>query len=191
MKRVRTFNFVASIAIVAATIGLFVWWYRTASRDIVVPVLSVGKTIGSTTEPFIVPPIQEEYTNSTFRFSLGLPDGFRASELPSNEDGAHTIVLQNEKGEGIQIYVTPNQGDVKILSADDVRASIPDMKVSDEQEVEIGPNNRGVAFMSDSEAFGGASREVWFYFRGNLYQISTYARLDPLLQSMFSTWKFL
>jgi hypothetical protein len=28
------------------------------------------------------------------------------------------------------------------------------------------------------------------YFPGNLYQISTYARLDPLLQAMFGTWKF-
>lgn len=37
---------------------------------------------------------------------------------------------------------------------------------------------------------GGASHEVWFVFRENLYQISTCARLDNLLQEMFSTWSF-
>ncbi|HWO07475.1 MAG TPA: hypothetical protein VNM40_02730, partial [Candidatus Paceibacterota bacterium] len=105
-------------------------------------------------------------------------------------NGAKTILLQNSAGEGIQIYITPQPGAPNSLTAADVRASIPDMEVTNEQVVEIGTGNTGVAFISDNEAFGGASREVWFYFRGHLYQISTYAHLDPLLQAMFGTWKF-
>jgi hypothetical protein len=58
------------------------------------------------------------------------------------------------------------------------------------QLVEVGPNYVGLAFKSDNQAFDGASREVWFVFRGNLYQISTYAWLDPLLQAIFKTWQF-
>jgi hypothetical protein len=119
-----------------------------------------------------------------------MPEDFNAQELPFASDEAHTIVLQNSKGEGIQILVTPHQGDAKTLTADDVRSSIPDMQVTEEQEVEIGADYKGVAFKSDNDAFEGASREVWFFFRGNLYQISTYAYLDPLLKSMFGTWKF-
>ncbi|MBI5457878.1 hypothetical protein HY971_04110 [Candidatus Kaiserbacteria bacterium] len=141
-------------------------------------------------EPYRGAPLTKNYKNDTYRFSLSMSEDFSAQELPLDESGAHTILLQNAKGEGIQILVTPNQGTEKTLTTNDVRASIPDMKVTDEQAVEIGSDYTGVAFLSNNDAFGGASREVWFYFRGNLYQISTYARLDPLLKAMFGTWKF-
>jgi hypothetical protein len=139
---------------------------------------------------YVVPPVVGDYTNDEFRFSLKMPDGFRSSELPPDDSGAKTILLQDAQGNGIQIYITPDIGDMRTLTASDIRASIPDMQVENEQIVEIGDDYKGIAFMSDNEAFSGASREVWFYFRGNLYQISTYARLDNLLQAMFVTWRF-
>lgn len=134
-------------------------------------------------------PLSADYKNEQFRFALDTPEGFTAGELPPDENGGTAIVLQNEKGEGIQIYVVP-EIDQKVLTADDIRASIPDMEVSSPEVVEIGNQYKGVAFLSNSSAFGGASREVWFYYKGNLYQISTYARLDGLLKAMFSTWSF-
>ena len=140
--------------------------------------------------PYVGAPLSNEYRNRDFGFSLQMPNGFRARELPSDANGGRSIVLQNDSGEGIQIYVTPYPDDTKILSAADVRAAIPDMQVTDEQAVQIGANYTGVAFKSDNDAFSGDSREVWFVFHGNLYQISTYARLDSLLQAMFATWKF-
>lgn len=140
--------------------------------------------------PYVGAPLAHEYRNSEFGFSLQMPDGFHAQELPGDENGGRTIVLQNDAGEGIQIYISAYPDDTKVLSASDVRASIPDMHVSDEQVVQIGANYTGVAFKSDNDAFGGESREVWFVFRGTLYQISTYARLDGLLQAMFASWKF-
>jgi hypothetical protein len=116
-----------------------------------------------------------------------------------------TILLQDQKGDGIQILVTPYD-DVKVFTADMIRTAIPDMQISDVQTLEIGDPStssgqvsyKGVAFKSDNEAFGGDSREVWFVYpecnRGvchpQLYQISTYARLDPLLKSLFATWEF-
>lgn len=139
---------------------------------------------------YIPPPLKDTYRNDTYRFSLSVPEGFSPSEFANENEGGHTVLIQNSKGEGIQIFITPFPDDTKILTADDVRASIPDMMVTNEQPVEVGPEYRGVAFKSDNEAFGGASREVWFVFRGNLYQISTYARLDTLLQSIFATWQF-
>lgn len=135
------------------------------------------------------PSLTDEYKNEEFRFSLSTPEDFTVTEIP-DDGGGKAIVLQNSIGQGIQILVTPYQDDVRVLTADDVRASIPDMQVSEEQPVEIGAEHTGVAFKSDNEAFEGASREVWFIFRGHLYQISTYARLDPLLRAMFGTWKF-
>jgi hypothetical protein len=181
-------------------------WYFASVNGITIPGLngSVSPTMGAAvgnaldgkentivdvpTEP--VPPLEKEYTNKTYRFTVKMPEDFTARELPPDQNGARSILLENLDGAGIQIYVTPDKDNLKTLTAADVRASIPDMRVVGEQDVNIGPNDKGVAFKSDSEAFGGNSREVWFYFRGNLYQISTYARLDPLLKAMFGTWQF-
>lgn len=138
---------------------------------------------------YVVPPMEGDYRNETYKFSLTMPEGFSTAELP-NDDTGDAIVLQDAGGNGIQIYITPLDDDRKILTAADIRRDIPDMQVENVQEVEIGRDHRGVAFLSDNEAFGGASREVWFVFHGNLYQISTYTHLDPLLQAMFGTWKF-
>jgi hypothetical protein len=119
-----------------------------------------------------------------------MPADFVAQELEPDERGGRAITLQNARGDGVQIYVTPDNSGNTSLTADDVRTAIPDMKIDGAQDVAIGEDGIGVAFKSDNDAFGGDSREVWFYFRGNLFQISTYARLDSLLKSMFGTWQF-
>lgn len=138
----------------------------------------------------IVPPLTKKYTNAKFHFSVMMPEDFEAQELVADENGTVSVMLQDSLGTGIQILVSPQPSSQKTLSADDIRSSIPDMTVSEDQPVEIGNDYRGVAFRSNNEAFGGNSRDVWFIFKGNLYQISTYARLDPLLKSMFGTWQF-
>jgi hypothetical protein len=48
----------------------------------------------------------------------------------------------------------------------------------------------GLAFVSDNEAFGGRSREVWFVYDGYLYQISTYLGMDQLVQNVLASWTF-
>lgn len=134
------------------------------------------------------PSLTQRYSNTTFGFSLRMPADFHAGTVPSGKGTA--IVLQNAKGDGIQILVTPYGSDLHDLTAGDIRAAIPNLTVSDVQQVDIGASYKGVAFRSDNQAFGGDSREVWFVFRGNLYQISTYGRLDSLLKAMFGTWNF-
>lgn len=135
--------------------------------------------------------LTKAYANNTYHFSLFMPDGFAAHESPVDEDGIATILLQNESGDGIQIRITPGASNARTLSADDIRAGIPDLTIEHPEPVAIGADYEGVAFLSDTAAFDGASREVWFYFRGDLYQISTYARLDGLMKAVFSTWTFL
>jgi hypothetical protein len=135
--------------------------------------------------------LTKSYSNDQYKFSLHMPDNFAAWQLPADDSGATTILLQNEdKTDGVQIIVTPFSEDLHTLTADRIHQEIPDMKISEPQPVQIGDNYTGLAFKSDNEEFNGASREVWFVFRGNLYQISTYDRLDPLLKSIFGTWTF-
>src|SRR3989344_3950884 len=139
-------------------------------------------------EPYVVPLLSKEYTNDTYHFSLTLPEGFEARSM--KQEVGETIVFENGSGDGIQIIITPFDEDLHVLTKERVQADVPGMQITDEQSVEIGDNYIGLAFKSDNPAFDGASREVWFVFRGNLYQVSTYERLDSLLKKMFSTWTF-
>lgn len=135
-------------------------------------------------------PLTMEYRSDAYRFSLSMPEGFSATELPADEQGGVAVVLQDKESEGIQVYVVPAGTSAAVLTEADIRSAIPGIQIREPEVIEIGAEHRGLAFLSDNEAFGGDSREVWFYFRGNLYQISTYARLDSLLKAMFATWKF-
>jgi len=139
--------------------------------------------------PYVVPDLTQPYKNDHFHFSLMMPAGFTAAETDS-DGGGKTIVLQDTSDNGIQITVTPFDENIHSLTEERIHQDVPDLAITDPQPVDIGDNDTGLAFESDNPAFDGASRDVWFVFRGNLYQISTYKRLDPLLKAMFSTWKF-
>ena len=178
-------------ALVVAGLGVGMWFLVREGNG--VPGFGGVRPTGLSAPeiPYTGEPLSADYRNTTFGFSLKLPEGFAVSELPADEQGGTAIVLQDAKGEGIQIYIVPADGGQSVLTAEDIRAALPDLMVESPETVEIGTKHKGVAFRSDNDAFGGDSREVWFYFRGDLYQISTYARLDGLLKAMFSTWTFL
>ncbi len=172
-------------------IGAVVYYTVPSAKDaLTLPALGGVKPSELSGTAPIAEPLSGEYKNEKYAFSLKVPEGYTAQELQTEANGADTVIIQNNKGEGIQILVTPYGEDLAVLTADMIQADIPDMKISNVEAVTVGPSNKGVAFLSDSAAFQGNSREVWFVFRGNLYQISTYARLDPLLKAMFATWKF-
>ncbi len=171
----------AFVAVVVAIGGYFAWNMFDSSG---------GKAPTNNT-PYVVPALTKSYSNATHNFSLMTPGDFEAQELPADENGAETVTLQNALGDGVQITITAFDEDIMDLTLERVQADVPDLKLTDVQRVDIGESRHGLAFKSDNAAFGGASREVWFVFRGTLYQISTYERLDPLLQAIFQTWKFL
>lgn len=173
-------NFVVLLVIIGV-VSVAAYFFLHEREAIAPTELSFGAT-------YVGAPLTGEYRNAAYRFSLMMPDGFEARELPA-EEGVQTIVLQGQSGDGIQITIAPYGQDA--LRIDDIRAELPDLVIDDVQSVEIGESvDAGVAFTSDNPAFAGKSREVWFVFKGNLYQISTYARLDGLLQAMFATWTF-
>lgn len=132
--------------------------------------------------------LSQPYENQEYKFRLTMPEDFKARE--QSIDGQYTVTLENTKGDGIQILITPLGDDTRVIDKGLIQTSIPDLKITEEQPVDVGNDFKGLAFKSDNDAFGGASREVWFPFNGNLYQISTYDRLDPLLKAIFATWQF-
>lgn len=144
----------------------------------------------------------QTYVNSAFGFSFRHPQGFTVTAAPgTGADGEAALLVESgDKKVGIQIVISPYGADVDITAAL-IRADLPNVQIDNPQAVEIGSHRLGLAFMSDNPAFcappepcaeggGGRSREVWFVFKGNLYQISTYAEFDEFLKGLFDTWQF-
>ena len=131
----------------------------------------------------------KEFKDSTRGLSFRYPD-YMDSSIFDDATGDIILVQSTEKAQGFQVLITPWDEPETTLDASMIKRDIPDLKITDPQDVLLGESGKGVAFLSDNESFGGNSREVWFIYGGNLYQISTYARLDPLLQAVLATWKF-
>lgn len=146
--------------------------------------------------PYEVGAVTKSYRNEEFNFSLKTPEEFGVKEA-KQEDGT-MVTIEDTNGNGIQILVSPFEEPIKVLTAERIEQDVPDLKIDDTQPLDIGEEYKGVAFKSDNPAFDGASREVWFLFpkceegvcENQLYQISTYERLDPLLKAIFATWDF-
>lgn len=144
---------------------------------------------GQNAAPYVVPALTQRYSNSDYGFTLSIPEDFEVREFGG--DDSRSITFENADHQGIQIVISPyDQKGVKKLTKEMIQSAIPDMKISDEQILEVGRNYTGLAFKSDNDAFDKDSREVWFIYKDNLYQISTYSRLDDLLRSIFGTWEF-
>jgi len=139
---------------------------------------------------YTVPAFGETYTNKSHNFSLRLPQGFTAREIPIEDSRSQVIVLDDTAGNGIQIMITPFEEDLAEFTEKRIRATAPTILMSEPRAIKMGKQYRGFAFKSNSEAFDGASSEVWFVFNKKLYQISTYDRLDLLLMKIFGTWRF-
>jgi len=130
----------------------------------------------------------EEYADPAKRFSFNYPAQFNVSTTPS-ETGEAILVRNLDTNIGVQILITPFGEDTDI-TADMIREDVPNMQIENVQEVEIGSDRKGVAFLSDNPAFNGRSRDVWFVYKKELYQITTYAEYDQFLKGLFATWKF-
>lgn len=130
------------------------------------------------------------YRNEALRFSLELPKGFSAREVASGNNSMQVVVIEDGKGDGLQIVITPFGKNVTELTPETIHANIPDLLISDSEVVNIGETHRGVMFTSNNESFDGASRELWFVFNGHLYQVATYERLASLLRGLIAHWEF-
>ena len=186
------------IVLILAIAGVFAYVNRasfwTASRS--TPAIADTRALALDARPDDIAAVSRyqytrTYQNAMYHFSFKYPEDFSVSVIPADADRGNVILVQNiAKHIGMQILVTPFGGADMDMTAGVVQASIPGIKIEDAQPVLIGNDRTGLAFKSDNPAFGGSSREVWFVFRGNLYQISTYAELDPLMKGVFSTWQF-
>ena len=130
----------------------------------------------------------EEYVSDKYYVSFRYPEDFKIGELPSGEQ--QVIIVQHpQKQIGVQVTITPLDEETK-LTKEVINEQLPDYEVKNPQPVSFGDQKRGLVFKSNNDAFGGNSREIWFTYKQNLYQITSYRGLDPFVKTFFKTWKF-
>lgn len=128
------------------------------------------------------------YSHPQRNFSFVYPDTLQVGRF--EQANSETIVVQNpDKQVGFQISIRPVDENIR-MTKQRIKQDLPELQISNAQPVQLGKESRGLAFFSDNKAFGGNSREVWFTYNNYLYQISTYARLDPLLKRVLNSWSF-
>jgi hypothetical protein len=129
------------------------------------------------------------FTHESRNFSFEYPQNLRIGRFGQGD--TEIIVVQNPDEQiGFQISIRSIDERVA-MTKERIQEDLPDLEVRQPRPVQLGADaGQGLAFYSDNEAFGGNSREVWFTFNNHLYQISTYANLDPLLKQVLNSWTF-
>ena len=155
------------------------------------------------------------YSDNDYSFSFKYPQDFSVGAF-SDVENTKTILVQNaEKTAGIQIYISSFGEDIT-LTPQRIKKDVPDIAMSDVQTVSIGqsspersdlkagtPRSDLVTAVSFKTGNAGAdkSREVWFVYKSDLYQISAPQLTSPdlgdlkrsgevLLDGIINTWKW-
>jgi hypothetical protein len=126
----------------------------------------------------------KEYRNIDYHFSLKYP-----GDIPPQEwdEGGHalTVAFQKNAGEeGFQIYVAPINGTK--IAEDRFLMDEPSGVRKDETKTSV-DGTEALAF----HAAMGQTYEVWFIKGGFIYEVSTYKELEPGLNEILSTWRFI
>ena len=169
---------------------------KTASVAIVVALTTFALWLGPA-----APALSKTYANAAYGFSLKVPADFSAyppdASPVRDSTGALTgqaIVLKNAAGAAVQIVATMDtrSSPSNILTVEDIEQQAPYLDLSKAQPVQIAPGVTGVTFTNKGHpAYGTATDEVWFAYRGNLYQVMADSKDRALFESMIATWTFL
>lgn len=129
-----------------------------------------------------------QFDHPTLGFSFSYPKDMNIGDIPDKDSDSETILIQNPNSKaGIQIYIT-SYDENEPLTAEKIKTDLPEMAVSNPQEISVG-TIKAISFESTDES-ANKTREVWFNFNNRLYQITTYAELTDFLKQILTTWKF-
>ena len=195
-------NFKQSIlvlVIVLVIIFLFVKFSKNNNGGITEDlIIDDDKTSSNVVEGVIPGEVKkvDEKTNAfihkQYGFSLDYPSNMKASNF--KEGDGEQIIFQGSNGDWFQMYITPWDEEGDITSAR-IKKDLPDILIKDPQNVIIGPKQKegvgphALIFWSYDSGLGD-TREVWFVQNGNLYQVTTYKKLDLMLGQILSTLTF-
>ena len=125
------------------------------------------------------------YEDTDYGFSFFYPENFSIGAF-ADEEGTKTILVQNaEKTAGIQIFISAFDENIT-LTPERIKKDVLDIAMSEIKNIPLG-NMQAVSFASNNSS--GQSREVWFVYKNDLYQI-TIPIVGVLLDGIITTWQW-
>lgn len=131
--------------------------------------------------------LTEKYQNTQFGFRFLYPAGFQIDLFDYLGDTAITVA-DTDTGLGFQIYLSVYDDLSETFTFDKIRSDAPEIEISEPTEVDLGRGVKGLVFASTDQ--GKKTRELWFVYKGQLYQITSPLRFDDTLKRIVSTWEF-
>ncbi len=104
--------------------------------------------------------------------------------------GAMTIVQENIKNvRGMQIFIIPYSGTT--ISEERFKMDVPSGVRKNVQKTFIGERQIEVVTFNSYDSFLGETREVWFIYKGHLYEVTTFSGLGEWFVPLMQSWRFL
>lgn len=167
-------------------------------RNLIISIIIIGAVIGGYFwlkggEQSLTGDNSTTYTNSTYDFSLSLPEGAQASSFQEGE--GEMVLITNDKllmtnGEQnfqMQIYISYFDEDI-VLTAERIKQDLPEMAMESPEPVKVG-EIPAVSFLSVNEQ-GQKTKEVWLVYKNNLYQISSLIENENQAAEIIKSWQW-
>ena len=132
------------------------------------------------------------FSDPRYGFSLDHPASWRHSNVQDDEYGGEVFLFEGPgAGEGFQIFLSPFDEPLDVLTPERIREDVPAIAIENPQVVVVGQGGqfRALIFFSNDESLG-RTREVWFIHEGYLYQLTVPAGRDAEIARVMGTWEF-
>jgi hypothetical protein len=133
-----------------------------------------------------VPAGYKRYSHPVLNFSFIYPEGYTASAF--NDDVGNTVLVQRSDEHGVQMFMMPFDEDITVLTEERIRQDVPDVVMKNKREIILG-DSKGLYFQTESGL--GIMHEVWFVYKGNLYQVTAPDASQELLQTVLTSFQIL
>jgi hypothetical protein len=190
IKRAKVWGVITAIAIVA--IAFFVLKQipsRTSSFDnLSFSAPSGGSSASNTMSPETLNVMKEtKMYQHPSGFTFQYPATFSITAFPDEGEGEVVLVQNADRTTGFQIFALPFD-EKGPLTQERIQRDVPGISMTDVAPISISGNDSGITFISKDGAT--PNREVWFIYKGYLYQILTPIGAQKFLEEVLGTWRF-
>lgn len=104
--------------------------------------------------------------------------------------GAMTIVQENVKNvRGMQIFIVPYAENT--ISEERFKLDVPSGVRKNVQKTFVGEKQIEAVTFNSYDSFLGETREVWFIYKGHLYEVTTFSGVGEWFVPLMQSWRFL
>jgi len=178
---------VGIIVVVLLAGGGWLLWRGNAGREAPGTASSTPAVV-----PVVVketPGVEVQYLNTALKFSFKMPEGVYAQEFPGTS-GIVVRLHEADNSNHLAVFVTPSKTDPDAFTADTVAADAPGTSIADASAVQMPGSVTAIEFTSNSTTWDGPSRELWFAYKGNRYEVSVPLVDTKLLDFARDSWQW-